>query len=71
VIGLVGNRFGNAGINIADMALSRRGKQALMVLKLDTPMPDALRDELRLTRPPIASVHALTLAAAPEGQALG
>ena len=35
VIGLVGQAFGSAGINIADMALSRRGKTALMVLKLD------------------------------------
>jgi D-3-phosphoglycerate dehydrogenase len=70
VIGLVGKKFGDAGINIADMALSRRGKQALMVLKLDTPMPEALRAELRASRPPIDSVHSVTLPAAPEGQTL-
>lgn len=71
VIGLVGNRFGEAGINIADMALSRRGRMALMVLKLDTPMPESLREDLRAAHPPIVSVHAVTLPAVPEGQALG
>jgi len=61
VIGLVGRRFGEAGINIADMALSRRGKTALMVLKLDVPMPDELRDSLRGENPPIFSVRSVTL----------
>ena len=41
VIGLVGNTFGNAKINIADMVISRTDvegqKRALMVLKVDTP----------------------------------
>ena len=45
--GLVGREFGDAGINIVDMALSRQDKTALMVLKLDEAMPDALRDALR------------------------
>ena len=61
VIGLVGQAFGNAAINIADMALSRRGKTALMVLKLDTPLPDSLRDALRSSNPPILSLHAISL----------
>jgi len=61
VIGLVGQAFGNAGINIADMALSRRGKTALMVLKLDGPMPGDLRDALRAMNPPIQSVRAVSL----------
>jgi len=61
VIGLVGNRVGEAGINIADMALSRRGKTALMVLKLDVPLPEALRDSLRNEGPPILSVRNVTL----------
>lgn len=60
VIGLVGQAFGNAGINIADMALSRRGKTALMVLKLDAPMPDSLRNSLT-THAPILSVHSVSL----------
>lgn len=62
VIGLVGKQFGDAGINIADMALSRRGKTALMVLKLDEPMPNDLRDRLRAANPPILSVRTVTLA---------
>lgn len=37
VIGFVGNTFGHAGINIADMSISRKGDKALMLLKLDTP----------------------------------
>lgn len=61
VIGLVGQCFGEAEINIADMALSRRGKTALMVLKLDVPMPTELRDSLRAQNPPIFSVRSATL----------
>lgn len=61
VIGLVGQAFGNAKINIADMALSRRGSTALMVLKLDEPMPAALRDSLRAMNPPIHSIHSVSL----------
>jgi len=71
VIGLVGKKFGDAGINIADMALSRRGKMALMVLKLDTPMPENLRKDLRAATPPIVSVHAVTLPPAAEGPTPG
>jgi len=52
---------GEAEINIADMALSRRGKTALMVLKLDVPMPTELRDSLRAQNPPIFSVRSATL----------
>lgn len=61
VIGLVGQTFGDAGINIADMALSRRGKLALMLLKLDEPMPDELRDKLRGMNPPILSLETVSL----------
>lgn len=61
VIGLVGQAFGDAGINIADMALSRRGKTALMVLKLDEPMPDKLREQLCGINPPILSLRTISL----------
>ena len=61
VIGLVGQRVGEAGINIADMTLSRRGKTALMVLKLDVPLPESLGDSLRNENPPILSVRSVTL----------
>ncbi len=66
VIGLVGHRFGDAGINIADMALSRRGQTALMLLKLDKPMPDDLREGLIATDPPINSLSSISLPPIPE-----
>lgn len=67
VIGLVGQTVGDARINIADMALSRRGKTALMVLKLDEPLPSALREQLRSMNPPILSVQSVTLAPISDG----
>ncbi len=67
VIGLVGQAFGEAKINIADMALSRRGKMALMVLKLDGPMPDELRDKLRGMNPPILSLEIVSLPPVTDG----
>ena len=44
VIGRVGTMFGEAGINIANMAVSRtrRGGKALMALSLDSPAPPEL-----------------------------
>ena len=47
VIGRVGTTFGRAGINIANMAVSRtnQGGKALMALSIDTPAPPELVDE--------------------------
>jgi D-3-phosphoglycerate dehydrogenase len=44
VIGRVGTMFGDAGINIANMAVSRRGEggKALMAFSIDTPATDEL-----------------------------
>jgi len=44
VIGRVGTLFGDAGVNIANMAVSRtnRGGKALMALSIDTPAPPGL-----------------------------
>lgn len=67
VIGVVGKTLGDAGINVADMALSRRGKTALMVLTLDEPMPEAVRDALRAMNPPILSVRCVSLPPLAEG----
>ncbi|MFQ5494884.1 MAG: phosphoglycerate dehydrogenase [Phycisphaerae bacterium] len=67
VIGLVGQKFGETGINIADMALSRRAGTALMLLKLDAPMPGELRDALRNANPPILSVVTASLPPAADG----
>jgi D-3-phosphoglycerate dehydrogenase len=44
VIGRVGTLFGDAGINIANMAVSRtnQGGKALMALSIDSPAPATL-----------------------------
>jgi D-3-phosphoglycerate dehydrogenase len=49
VIGLVGTLFGEAGVNIANMAVSRtrRGGKALMALSIDTEPPAALVETVR------------------------
>ena len=49
VIGRVGSLFGDADVNIANMAVSRtnRGGKALMALSLDAPPPEAALAEAR------------------------
>ena len=49
VIGSIGSLFGEAGVNIANMAVSRtrRGGKALMALSLDTAPPAGLIDQVR------------------------
>jgi D-3-phosphoglycerate dehydrogenase len=49
VIGRVGTVFGSAGVNIANMAVSRSrdAGKALMALTLDSPVPPELIAELR------------------------
>ena len=49
VIGRVGTLFGEAGINIANMAVSRtrRGGKALMALSIDSPAPAELVERVR------------------------
>ena len=48
VIGRVGTLFGEAGVNIANMTVSRtrRGEKALMALSLDSPAPRELVERL-------------------------
>jgi D-3-phosphoglycerate dehydrogenase len=65
VIGTVGSSFGDAGVNIADMVISREFDKdgtatALMVIKTDSPPPDALLNRLR-ARPNILRVKSLLL----------
>jgi D-3-phosphoglycerate dehydrogenase / 2-oxoglutarate reductase len=65
VIGLVGSSFGDAQVNIADMVISREfdsaGKAtALMVIKTDSPPPEALFNRLK-ARPHILKVKSLIL----------
>jgi len=49
VIGRVGTMFGNAGVNIAHMTVSRsrRGGKALMVLTVDSMPPPELVEHIR------------------------
>jgi D-3-phosphoglycerate dehydrogenase len=49
VIGRVGTLFGEAGVNIANMAVSRNreGEKALMALSIDSPAPPELLERLR------------------------
>ena len=51
VIGRIGTLFGGAGVNIANMAVSRtrEGGKALMALSLDSPVPEGLVFALRET----------------------
>ena len=60
MLGLVGTEFGQGGVNIADMAISRRDQTALMLLKCDAPPPEALIEQLR-GRPGILKVAVLKL----------
>src|SRR5687767_6933364 len=64
VIGLVGTSFGDAGVNIADMVISREfrddGAVALMVIKTDQHPPDALLNRLR-ARPNILRAKSVVL----------
>ena len=48
VIGKVGTLFGEAGVNIANMAVSRtrQGGKALMALSIDSPAPPELVDQI-------------------------
>jgi D-3-phosphoglycerate dehydrogenase len=50
IVAVYGKEFGEAGINIAGMQISRReaGGQALSVLTVDSPVPDALLEAVRV-----------------------
>ncbi len=61
VIGLVGTIFGQHKLNIADMTLSRQARTAMMVLKLDAPIPESVLKELESRRPPLTKVLPVTL----------
>ena len=65
VIGTVGSAFGNAGVNIADMVISRATQpdgqtMALMLIKTDSEPTAALIDDLR-NRPNIVRVRCVAL----------
>ena len=67
VIGFVGNTFGDAGVNIADMVISREVKpdgtaHALMVIKTDQEPSADLVDTLK-AKDPIVRVRTVTMPA--------
>jgi len=69
MIGLVGSEFGEAGVNIADMSISRRPSKdgtmtALMVLNTDTSPDEATVARLK-ARPGILKVATVVLADEP------
>ena len=63
MIGVVGTALGDAGVNVADMAVGHvgDGHSAIMVLSTGGPVPTPVLDDLR-RRPGIISVRALDLA---------
>ena len=60
MIGLVGQEFGRAKINIANMAISRRDHAALMLLRVDAEPPGELLERL-LGRPGINKIAVVRL----------
>ncbi len=66
IIGTVGSAFGAAGVNIADMTISRRAHEpggeatALMLLKLDAAAPTKLLEELHAL-PAVRKVAAVSV----------
>ncbi|BDI21770.1 phosphoglycerate dehydrogenase [Herbiconiux sp. L3-i23] len=50
VVAIYGQKFGDAGINIAGMQIARRGRggKALSVLTIDSPAPEELLEEIRV-----------------------
>src|SRR5258705_7082884 len=65
VIGLVGTSFGDAGVNIADMVLSREvdpdgSAEELILIKTDSPPTDALLNRLR-ARPNIVRAKSVVV----------
>ena len=65
MVGMVGGEFGQAEVNIADMAISRRDDTALMLLKVDNPPGKALISRLK-ARPGILKVSAVRLPGEPK-----
>jgi D-3-phosphoglycerate dehydrogenase len=61
VIGLVGTAFGAHRVNIADLSVSRRGPDAMMVFKIDGSAPTEAIEELRRHGPPIRDIRTVNL----------
>jgi len=66
MVGMIGSEMAEANVNIADMAISRCGRTALMVLKVDEVPEEALLKRLR-ERPGILKTYMVQLPPEPEG----
>lgn len=66
-IGLVASALGDAGVNIADLAVSRSAQGAMMLLRVDAEIPSAVVEALRGHRPPIRGVYVADLPRCPAG----
>jgi D-3-phosphoglycerate dehydrogenase len=60
MIGLVGTEMGNAGVNIADMAITRAGDTAMMLINIDEMPANDIIDTIK-RRPGILKVAAVML----------
>ena len=62
MVGKIGSILGRAAINIARMEVARieRGKQAMIILTVDDPVPDKVVEEIRKTVP-IYDIRVVTL----------
>ena len=62
VVGLLGTRLGNAGVNIASMRLGRRskGSEVLTILSIDGGVPPAVVEEIR-SEGPIVDARVIVL----------
>ncbi|MCG3125849.1 MAG: D-3-phosphoglycerate dehydrogenase [Phycisphaerae bacterium] len=67
-IGLVATQFGDAEVNIADLAVSRQERDAMMLFKIDGALPRDVLERLRTHRPPIRAVYDVELPDWPAGQ---
>ncbi len=63
VIGIVGTTFGQHSVNIADLSVSRHDDTAMMVLKIDGPVPGEAISALQAQTPPIRLVKTVVLPA--------
>jgi D-3-phosphoglycerate dehydrogenase len=60
VVGKIGTILGKHQINIGNFALGRAGNEALAVVQVDTPAPEAVLQEIR-TVTDIQEVHGIQL----------
>lgn len=61
VIGLVATALGDAQVNIADLAVSRTASGAMMLFRVDAPLPSSVVESLLRRSPPLRRVYVADL----------